>query len=549
MVNSPDSGSNHHQFTGLLILLLAVVVASLLRLVGLDQSPPGLFRDELEKGYTALQLWHTGRHGILGAEGVQRSPLLPIFIEVFEGHDRTSAIYQYITAPFVGIGGLNYWTTRIPAAIAGILGVVVVGGFAWRLIGPAAGITAALLLAIHPTGVLFSRWAQQGIMQAMLVPAGFWILLEAERANPRHRRALGVVAACVLIVAAWAYAPGRLVVPLMAAAWVGWRLLGRMSGEGRQYLKDFLPAAILFAVLWIPLAVYTVGPGGGRLERVGVGGSDLGGTVTTFIANYFSFWTPRFWVIVGDANPRHHLPGAGYAGPVVVLALIVSLVMMIRGARQEGPRRALANPVVVLLVWLLLAPVAAALTREGNPHALRAIILVPVVCLYAASFMGTSLGTAILRSRVAVVVLLVIWSLGAGLTGWGVWRMASGPGAPWEAGTVEAVRYAIGKGGTPWLSAEVPYAAYVALFAEETDPAILQEEGLGALRTQLVAPGESPESLHPGDSWITTPGRGLPLHFHMAPVVIYERGATGARTILPPGKEHLYPELDAFELH
>ncbi|MCC5876057.1 MAG: glycosyltransferase family 39 protein, partial [Candidatus Sumerlaeia bacterium] len=304
MVTTGEPVNTHTKFIALMFLLLAVVVAAILRLVGLDQSPPGLFRDELEKGYTALQLWSTGRHGILGAEGVQRSPLLPIFIEVFEGHDRTSAIYQYITAPFVGMGGLNYWTTRLPAALAGILGVLAVGGFAWRLIGPAAGVTAALLLAIHPTGVLFSRWAQQGILQAMLVPAGFWLLLEAERARVTHRRALGVVGAFVLVVAAWAYDPGRLVIPLMLAVWVLWRMVGLNREDIRPYLKTFLPAVVLFALLWIPLAVYTVGPGGGRLGRVGVGGLGPGEMVMTTITNNFSFRTPGFWIVEGDSNMR-----------------------------------------------------------------------------------------------------------------------------------------------------------------------------------------------------------------------------------------------------
>lgn len=529
--------------TPALLFLLAILVAGALRLVALDQSPPGLFRDELEKGYTALQLWHTQRHGILGADGVRASSILPLFIEVFDGHDRTSAIYQYATAPFVGLGGLNYWTTRFAATLSGILGVLIIGGFAWRLIGPMAGVAAAMLLALHPTGVLFSRWAQQGIMQAMLMPAGFWLLYEAEKAPMKHRRALSILGAILLWKSAWAYDPGRLVVPLMAAAWLGWRLVGISRQEAMDKLRLLLPAIVLFLLLWIPLAVYTVGVGGSRLDRVGLGGDGFLATAQAATFNYFSFWTPAFWIIHGDNNPRHHLPGAGFAGPIVLLAMVGSLLVLLHGVYRKGWRWALATPASLFLAWVLVAPMAAALTREGNPHALRAILLVPASCLLGCALFDGVVRQWIGSRPIVVGALVALWLSGVALTGWGVWRLASGPGAPWEAGTVEAVRYGLGKNGTVWLSSEIPYAVYIALFAEETDPALFQEEGLAALKTRLLPPGEIPPALQPGDTWISPPRRGLPIQFHSSPVVIYERGAGGAFTRFPPGKEHLYERM------
>ena len=522
------------------ILLVVLATAALLRFPALDSLPCGLFRDELEKGYTALQLWHTGRHGIVVANGVRLSPIFPLFIEVFDGHDRTSAIYQYITAPIVGVLGLDGWTTRLAAALSGFLGVVAVGLLGWRLGGVACGVIAAGLVSIHPTGVLFSRWAQQGIIQAALVPAGFWLLLEASRCGPRHRRALSLGAGIVLGVAAYAYDPGRLVIPLFLLAWGIWLMVGTPRRECRERLRPLLPALAVFIPVMALLAFYTLGTGGGRLGRVGLSGSEL---ITGGIRNYLSFWTPNFWLVEGDGNIRHRLPGLGFAGPLVVALLVTAVGVWVRDAIRHRPDWK-THPTALLLCWLLLAPVAAALTREGNPHALRAILLVPASCLLAASLFSRGRMDAILRHRLLLPLLAVAWLGNAALTGWGVVQLSKGPGAPWEAGTVEAVRYALGKGGTPQLSASVPYALYVALFAEATDPARFQEFGINALRTRMVEPDQQP-ALHPGDSWITPPGRGLPIHFHMSPVVIYERGAEGARVILPPGTEHLYRDETA----
>lgn len=302
-------------------------------------------------------------------------------------------------------------------------------------------------------------------------------------------------------------------------------------------MRSLLPGALAFAVLWLPQVVYTLGPGGGRLERVGFAGAGA-------VANHLSFWSPGFWFLTGDPNPRHHLAGTGFAGPAVGLLGLAAAVrwglMLVRRPRRE----ALAAPFPFFLAWMLLAPLAAALTAEGNPHALRAILLVPGSALLGGMLLSAPLSCPPSRHfRVAGVVALAILCLaGAALTARGLVLLSRGPGAPWEAGTVEAVRHALGKGGTPSLSAEVPYALYVALFAEETPPHDYQERGMAALRTRLLAPGEAP-TLHPGDTWITPPRRGLPIHYHTSPVVIYERGAEGAFARLPPGREHLYPEI------
>src|SRR5690606_4182024 len=119
-------------------LLAIVVLAAFLRFWNLGTIPPGLFRDEAEKGYTALELWTTGRQGQFMPDGsIQVTRLFPLFVDA--GGVKTSAIYQYLSAPIVGIFGLNVWTTRAAAALVGTLTVLVVFFLARVLIAETHG--------------------------------------------------------------------------------------------------------------------------------------------------------------------------------------------------------------------------------------------------------------------------------------------------------------------------------------------------------------------------------------------------------------------------
>jgi 4-amino-4-deoxy-L-arabinose transferase-like glycosyltransferase len=98
---------------------LILVVAGALRIPFLGSLPPGLFRDEVEKATTARELWHSARQGSIDQAGnFTVSRPVPFFVDA--GGVKTSAIYQYLTAPVVGLFGMNPWSIRLAAALAGV---------------------------------------------------------------------------------------------------------------------------------------------------------------------------------------------------------------------------------------------------------------------------------------------------------------------------------------------------------------------------------------------------------------------------------------------
>ncbi|GIX45055.1 MAG: hypothetical protein KatS3mg130_1463 [Candidatus Sumerlaea sp.] len=167
-------------------LLGILTGALLLRVLFLGSLPPALFRDEAEKLYTAWCLATTGHD----AEG----RLLPLFIHVFGV--TTSAVYQYAAIPFVWLLGLNEWSARLPAAVVGTLTVLFLWLWARRVYGELVANWAALLLALSPWHVVFSRWAQQGIFLPLWLAVGMWAwsnFLRGKRwGRDSRRRVLGI---------------------------------------------------------------------------------------------------------------------------------------------------------------------------------------------------------------------------------------------------------------------------------------------------------------------------------------------------------------------
>lgn len=109
-------------------LLIITVIAGTLRLYRLGTYPQRFNQDEMVLGYDAWSLWQTGHD--------QHGDRLPIFFRTF--NDYVPPVANYLTAPFVGILGLNETTTRLPVALLSTATVLLVGLLGRRWFGPVA---------------------------------------------------------------------------------------------------------------------------------------------------------------------------------------------------------------------------------------------------------------------------------------------------------------------------------------------------------------------------------------------------------------------------
>lgn len=506
-------------------LWLPLVLAALMRLLFLGSNPAGVFRDEAEKAYSAWSIAHTGAvldftpeaaelaavaamgrfsshggqdlmqenrgFGLPGYPPFARS--FPIFVNVWGS--TTSMLYQYLAVPFVALGGLNAWTTRLPAAIAGLLGVWAAWLLARRLTGrEEVAFWAALILAFSPWHLVFSRWALQGIFVPLLLPLGLAAFLKSLETNEEKKQTQWMHGAIVLWgLAFYAYAGAR---PFLLLFWLGVAFLWRDAI--RQRWKRNLRLGVLMLLVLAPTFYAMLSGGMGRLDRLSVFSGEGAFLLKCgrFCLNYIRHFGPDFWFWWGDSLPRHSLPGFG-------MLLHVEIIFFAAGLLQAIRRRSRADK--LLLLWLALFPVSAALTNEGIPHALRTLHAVPAPQMLAAIGIVYLSDKARATGRRWADILKAAWTVNAAVLVialflfYPVYSAAS-----FEYGIREGFRLAEPEGKLYVLNSPgLPYAWELYFYHAKTPPEVLRRRGFGASRVRLLArqtpPGMIYDRMRPGD--------------------------------------------------
>jgi 4-amino-4-deoxy-L-arabinose transferase-like glycosyltransferase len=489
-------------------LACIVLLAALLRFPGLDSHPPGLFRDEAEKGYNAWAI--AQRHGALSLEpGLFESPPFRFkswpWMIVVDG-SRTSALYQYFAAPFVSLGGLNVVNTRRPAALAGTLAVVAMGLAALRIWGAAPGLLIALWLAISPWHIVFSRWAQQSAFVPLCMALAFTGCWGHEQ---RRRWGLPLLGAALGLLF-YDYSGAQ---PFVLA-WGGLLFLWYLRGLKFRSPAPWLGLA-LFALFVVPTLVVILGPGGStRLSQVAIwSGPDRNPLhwAAVFVRNYLLHFSPGFLFVHGDLQPRHAFPGQGAMLWVDALLLPLGVIGAFRG------RLPLRWP---LLFALLCGPLPAAITKE-SPHALRAFPQALPAVVFAALGLWLALGW--LRARLvaqgqaprrAAVTCALLLALGItlGLNAFArYWHACDQPlmQLAFQSGMREAwqrLNAEYKPGQRIFFSVNFPYAPYFQLYYQRLDPLLVARKSFPLQNVFYFNPAQVDIAriAHHGD-WVLTP--------------------------------------------
>jgi 4-amino-4-deoxy-L-arabinose transferase-like glycosyltransferase len=459
----------------LLILFLALGV----RLRGLDHNPPGLFRDEARKAYSTYSLIETGRD-LTGR-------FWPLQVKEFTAY--TTPFYHWFSIPFIASMGVTLTSTRLLAALAGSLACLFVFLLGRDWVNWSTGLWAALILAVSPWHLLFSRWANQGILMTLFIPAALWltwkslgydregILVSANQANVSQAEEAPtsgvansfawrwILPASLFWALAWnAYEPARLFVPLFLFA-----LIGIEAYKGRSVIRLFTMGVL--TVLWIsPFVFDIVWKWNETQARLTAITGDQPFNPAALVGNYLLHWNPVYLFWSGDSNPRHHISGEGQLSWLECAAFFAGLWFLWKG---EGPWRPW------LVAWLLLAPVPAAFTHEGLPHALRTLMIVPAIALVA----GYGLSQLVDRlpcpfHMVAPLPLVVLVLIQMGYT----WTCFNGAyreenALYWEAGFVEAIKTVEAnrkEGETCVISGLVEFPQAIVEFVTLPDPRAIQ---------------------------------------------------------------------------
>lgn len=211
----------------------------------------------------ALRLYHLGAESLWLDEIAQvqaaQAPLSGLLAAARAHHG--AAPLDYLITALLARFSLAEWALRLPSALWGTLAVLWLVRLGRRLHWPAAGLIAALLLAIHPLHLRYSqevRFYALFLLLALVATEALWRAWE--------RRSLGAWAtyAIVALLGLYSHYFAALVL-LYHSLWVLWRWAQtrRSDGAANRQLLCFAAAGLLIGLAFTPWLLYAgLGEGG-----------------------------------------------------------------------------------------------------------------------------------------------------------------------------------------------------------------------------------------------------------------------------------------------
>jgi 4-amino-4-deoxy-L-arabinose transferase-like glycosyltransferase len=376
------------------LLLIIIILAAVLRLWNLGENPVHLSSDEAALGYNAYSILHTARD--------EHGALLPIVFQSFG--DWKPGFYIYLDVPFIALFGLNEFATRLPGAISGILAVLLIYLVARILLDQykysnIVATFSALILAVMPWHLQFSRGAWESGISLTLVLAGIYFFLKAIKQNPKHL----IYSVIFFSLTFWAYQGAKLSTTIV--------VIGLLLVWGRQLFqfskKLLITGAITGIIIVSPVLLSILQGHAGRLEVYNIFSysrsqdtineilsqdneqqysltydlyhSESLNFARGILGRWMSHFSPKFLLFEGDwTSNRHRVP---YNGELLVLdgiLLLFGLVAFMSGKVKKEQ---------LFVLYLLLASSLPAAFSRDSIHAVRSLnMVIPLAILLGFGF-------------------------------------------------------------------------------------------------------------------------------------------------------------------
>jgi hypothetical protein len=230
---------------GLLIALAAYLAIALYQF-----NLPGFYYDEALDLVPMLQLMHGEAPSLLRDIGIGRYPVMLL--------DYMGSLGGYITVPFLSVFGSGVVAARAQPIFFACVTVVLAWLWARRWFGNWVAVVAALLLAVNPSFIWFSR---QGISVTSVMTVfsiGAVLLLDTATHKPASRTAL-IFAGALLGLGLWAkFLFLRWLVALCVWQMADW-LIARFTKQApRLSLRQLALVLIGFVIGSAPLIYYNL---------------------------------------------------------------------------------------------------------------------------------------------------------------------------------------------------------------------------------------------------------------------------------------------------
>lgn len=391
----------------LLIFLTVFFTGFSIRFFWHQISPPGFTADEAVFGYNAYSLLLTGKDEF----GVS----WPIALRAFG--DWRPALYSYLAMPFIYFFGLTEISVRMPSILLGSATILVVMGIAWILTGnKLITVLAGLTLALSPTHILISRFADMSILSTFFLGIGVVLFLYWKK---KTKLIYLVFSSIGFGLSALSYHNARVTGPLLLA------VLSILNiNLIKKHLTDVAIATSFGILVLLPLILFTAKSPDLALRRgkyesfIGQKGYEIrlwnlisanpsgqNPIFTRFFYNkpkiileefaekYFSHFSPAFLFLSGDFHERFQTPNSGVYNFLLFFLLPAGFMVSLR-----------RKNLVILPIWWLVSPLISSIGifTPNSLHTLDASIPAAVLAGIGAKKLSDKFS-----GKVAVTVLVV----------------------------------------------------------------------------------------------------------------------------------------------
>ncbi len=348
----------------------------LLRVWNLASLPMGFTPDEAAFGYNAYSLLKTG----YDEWGTPFYKLPVTNLESFG--DYKLPLYAFLTVPSVAIFGLNEFASRLPNAIFGSVGVLVMFLFSFQAFKNfkfQISLIAAFLYAFSPWSIQLSRGAFEANLVTLLLPLFLALFLSKKY----------LLASLILALNYYSYHSARFLSLFLIPLFL--------------YKSKSIIHNSLFIILMLPGFLALFGSGGARSADVSIlsptdnwqAVSDARFSavqsglpdpiarifynkatyvISQFTKNYATYFSPQFLFTEGPRETTYGMhPGTGVLYQIEALFLLAAVFYFIKYPNKSG--------IWYLVSGILLAAVPAALSKGPGYAANRAASMLPFLIL------------------------------------------------------------------------------------------------------------------------------------------------------------------------
>ena len=375
-------------------ILAIMILGAVLRIFQLGQIPAILNRDEAALAYNSYLLLETGKD--------EWGKQWPLTLESFGDYKLPG--YPILLMPVLAVFSWSDAAVKLPSVLAGLGLIISVYLLAARFhFSQNQRLLAALLIAIQPIFIFYSRIAFEANVALFFFTTAMWLFLKPpDQTKPLWRTDL--VGCVLMVLAILTYNTPLILLPAVIILLIVYRGV-------KQPQLWFLPATfltILTGTMFFALLAITQQKSGitiftdettwmnwieYRSQFTGVWQTFLGNRylydLSLLLNNFFSSFSFHFLVSSGGSHPWHSLPNRGHLYAIVYLfgliGVFVTISQLIISLRQKNawPKWLDRHRTNLTLCYLLVISLAPAVITVDAPHATRSLFFFVCFSLFA----------------------------------------------------------------------------------------------------------------------------------------------------------------------